>query len=136
MGEVVTIPSQIYDAIVAHAEFCFPEEACGLIAMDDDRGLRMAYATTNVDRSSVKFTVSPKEHFGAIRHAERHGWTVAGSFHSHPESAGFPSARDIEGALDPDWLYVIVGLGDELPDLRGYRIRDYQVDEVALRRLS
>jgi len=108
MAEVLVVPGQIRDAIVAHARFCFPEEACGLIAVDEDHELRMAYATTNVDRSAVRFTVSPTEHFGAIRHAERHGWTISGSFHSHPESAGFPSARDIEGALDPDWLYMIV----------------------------
>ncbi len=136
MDEVLDLPGQIYEAILAHAQFCFPEEACGLIAVDSDQELRMAYATTNVDRSRVRFTVSASEHFGAIRHAERQGWSIAGSFHSHPDSAGFPSARDIDGALDPDWLYVIVGLGDELPDLRGYRIRDYQVSEVVFRRPS
>ena len=133
MSEMVPIPSQIYDAMVAHAQFCLPEEACGLIALDEDQVLRMVYATTNVDRSRVRFTVSPGEHFGAIQHAERQGWTIAGSFHSHPQSAPFPSARDIAGALDPDWLYVIVGLGDDHPEMRGFRIRDYQVSEVALR---
>lgn len=133
MSEMLAIPGQIHEAIVTHARFCYPEEACGLIAFDADHRLRMAYATTNVDRSRVRFTVSPGEHYGAIRHAERQGWAIAGSFHSHPESAAFPSARDIEGALDPEWLYVIVGLGDDLPELRGFRIHDYQVSEVALR---
>ena len=130
--EKVGINVEMRDAMVAHAGFCFPEEACGLIAVDADNLPRMVYTTTNVDRSRVKFTVSPKEHYGAIRHAESRGWTIGGSFHSHPDSSAFPSARDIDGALDPDWLYVIVGLGDGAPEVRGFRIRDYQVVEVAL----
>jgi proteasome lid subunit RPN8/RPN11 len=129
--EQVPINVQMHEAMVSHARFCLPEEACGLIAMDSDNLPRMVYAMTNVDRSPSRFTVSPKEHFGAIRHAESRGWTISGSFHSHPESAAFPSARDIDGALDPEWLYVIVGLGDGAPEVRGFRIRDYEVAEVA-----
>lgn len=131
MLEQVVIDSEIHEAMVNHAQFCFPEEACGLIAVDEENRPRMVYATTNVERSRVRFTVSPREHYGAIRHAESHGWTIAGSFHSHPDSSAFPSSRDIDGALDPAWLYVIVGLGNGAPDVRGFRIRDYQVDEVA-----
>ena len=124
---------QIREAMVAHAQFCLPEEACGLIAIDGDGQIRMAYPATNVDRSRVRFTVSPREHYGAIRHAESRGWLIGGSFHSHPESAAFPSARDVEGALDPAWLYVVVGMFNGYPEIRGFRIREYMVDEVALR---
>ncbi len=136
MTEQVLIPSQVRQAMVAHAQFCYPQEACGLIAVDTDLRMRMVYATTNVDRSRVKFTVAPREHYGAIRHAESMGWTIGGSFHSHPESAAFPSARDIEGALDPTWLYFVVGMNNGYPDVRGFRIRQYQVDEVALREIT
>lgn len=131
-SEQVNIPEQIHAAMIAHAEFCLPEEACGLMAFDDADTLRMVYATTNLDRSEVRFTVAPEEHFGAIRHAESCGWRIGGSFHSHPESAAFPSARDIAGALDPGWLYVVVGLANGVPEVRGYRIRDYAVSEVSL----
>jgi len=133
--EQIAIPGQIHEALLAHARFCAPEEACGLVAVDAAGRLRMAYPTTNVERSRVRFTVSPKEHFGAIRHAERHGWSIGGSFHSHPDSAAFPSARDIEGALDPEWLYLVVGMSNGYPELRGFRIREYMVHEVALREL-
>jgi len=132
-SEQVDIPSQIRMAVVAHARFCMPEEACGLLAVDRAGGLKMAYATTNVERSRVRFTVAPGEHYGAIRSAEARGWVIGGSFHSHPESAAFPSATDISGALDSSWLYLVVGMGDEFPDLRGFRIREMMVDEVVLR---
>ena len=117
--ERLKLPAQIHRAVVAHARFCLPEEACGLLATDETGQLR-------------RFTIAPREHFGAIRHAENNGWVIGGSFHSHPESAAFPSARDIDGALDPDWLYLVVGLGNGLPDVRGYRIRGAKVAEVFL----
>jgi proteasome lid subunit RPN8/RPN11 len=131
--EQIDFPSQIRRAVIAHAEFCLPEEACGLLAVDRDGRLRMAYATTNVDRSSVRFTVAPTEHYGAIRNAEGRGWAIGGSFHSHPDSGAFPSARDIGGALDAAWLYVVVGMDGRYPEVRGFRISGMRVDEVALR---
>lgn len=130
--EEVALPRQVSEAIIAHARFCDPEEACGLLAANGDGAIRMVYATTNVDHSKVRFTVAPHEHFGAIRHAEHHGWSITGSFHSHPQSSAFPSSRDIAGALDPTWLYLIVGMGEGEPELRGFRIRDSLISEVAL----
>jgi proteasome lid subunit RPN8/RPN11 len=119
--------------MVSHARACLPEEACGLIAVDGEGRITHVYPVTNVDRSRVRFTVSPREHYAAIRDAENRGWEIGGSFHSHPESAAFPSARDVEGALDPTWLYFVVGMANGYPEIRGFRIRDYIVNEVALR---
>lgn len=115
------LPTEVMEAIVAHTGWCAPEEACGLLALDSGHSVRMAYALSNVDRSPYRFTVAPEEHFGAIRHAERNGWHIGGSFHSHPAAPPVPSERDIAGALDPDWLYVIAGPAPD-PVLRTYRI--------------
>ncbi len=127
--ERVVIPRSIRDAVVQHADFCMPYEACGLLASDSD-GLRMAFALTNVERSAVAYTVSPDEHFGAIQFADKNGLTISGSFHSHVASPPYPSATDVAGALDPEWLYLI--LGEPASDLRGYRIRDGAVRELRL----
>ena len=41
-----------------------------------------------------------------------------------------PSATDVAKALEPEWVYVIVGLADEeRPMVKGYRIVDGTVDE-------
>ncbi len=93
----------------------------------------MAYCLTNSERSMYRFTVAPAEHFGAWRHAERNGWHLSGSFHSHPASPPVPSGPDIEGALDPSWVYLIAGPADtDEMDIRGYRIRDGSAHEIAL----
>lgn len=126
------LPTQICDAMVAHARFVHPEEACGLLAADASGRLRMVYCLTNRDRSPRRFTVDPTEHFHAMRHAERNGWELAGSFHSHPASRPYPSPTDVAGALDPEWLYVIVGMETpQHPEIRAFRISNGRVTEEA-----
>jgi proteasome lid subunit RPN8/RPN11 len=124
-------PGEMVAAMVAHARFAAPEEACGLLAADPSGQWRMVYCLTNRESSPYRFTVDPNEHYRAMRHAERNGWEIAGVFHSHPKSAATPSATDVAGALDPDWLYVIVSLQrPDVPEVRSFRIRDGVVEAV------
>lgn len=127
------VPILIYEAMVAHARFEFPNEACGLLAADETGALRMCYSLTNTESSQVSYTVDPTEHFRSLQHAERNGWELVGAFHSHTRSAAFPSSTDRRQALEPDWLYVIVGMVESTdPEVRAYRIRDGVVAEEAL----
>jgi len=128
------LPPQIREAMIAHARFCAPEEACGFLATDTEGRLRFAYCLTNVEASPTRFTVEPTEHFRALQHAESRGWELGGVFHSHPVGPAFPSKTDIESALEPDWLYVIVGLGrpEGGPEVRAFRISHGRVEEVSL----
>jgi proteasome lid subunit RPN8/RPN11 len=132
------LPEPIRQAIETHARWAFPQEACGLIASDGDGDLRMAYCLTNIEQDPNRYTVDPAEHFAAQRHAERNGWQIAGAFHSHPRSAAIPSAHDVAGALDPNWIYLIAGpVGEQVP-INAFRIRsgivtDLEIEERALR---
>ena len=104
------MPEQVRDAMIAHARFCYPEEACGLLACDPDGRVRMVYALTNAEHSPVAYTVDPAEHLKAMRHAERNGWELAGVFHSHTHSPAYPSPTDVARAVEPDWVYVLVSI--------------------------
>lgn len=118
---------------MAHARFAYPREACGLLASDSAGRLRMAYCLTNSEQSTHRFTVAPDEHFGALRHAERNGWRITGAFHSHPTSAPSPSAADVAGALDPEWIHVIAGPVDPGPiRLEAYRIASGHVEWIEM----
>ncbi len=93
----------------------------------------MVYCLTNEEHSESAYTIEPVEHFGALQHAERQGWELAGAFHSHPHSSPYPSATDLRLAAEPDWLYVIVGLADpERPLVRGFRLVGGNVEEIRL----
>ena len=123
-------PDQIRQAIESHARWVYPNEACGLIAVDADGDMRMAYCLTNIEDDSSRFTVDPVEHFHAQSHAERCGWQIGGSFHSHPHSVAFPSGQDVAAALDPTWVYVIAGPVTDAIPVRGFRIRAGAVSEI------
>jgi proteasome lid subunit RPN8/RPN11 len=120
------------EAMLVHARNCHPEEACGLLAMDPEDRVRMVYPLTNAEHSESAYTVEPTEHFGALRHAESRGWEIRGAFHSHPHSDAYPSATDIELAVSPNWLYVLVGMNGSRPELRGFRIVGGVVGEESL----
>ncbi|HLE39032.1 MAG TPA: M67 family metallopeptidase [Acidimicrobiia bacterium] len=126
---MVRLPRDVQEAVIAHSVAALPEEACGLLAVDAGGEVRVAYCLGNVERSSTRFTVDPDGHFAALCHAEGNGWQIGGAFHSHPRSAAAPSRTDVAGALDPDWVYLIVGLGGGTSEVRGWRIRGGEVIE-------
>lgn len=127
------LPAEMRRAMVAHAVFSLPGEACGLLAADADGRLRLAYCLSNATPSPTAYTLDPGEHFRAMRHAEAQGWHLAGVFHSHPRGRAYPSPTDVAQALEPDWLYVVVGLANPaLPEVRGFWIREGRVEEEAL----
>ncbi|MGI9611244.1 MAG: M67 family metallopeptidase [Acidimicrobiia bacterium] len=120
------------EAMIAHAEFCWPNEACGLIAADGSDAT-MVYCLTNLDESPYRFTLDPAEHYAAWRHATDRGWRIAGSFHSHPSSAASMSQTDVDGALDPDWIYVVVGPVRPGPAVaKAYSVRHGEALELKL----
>ena len=127
----IEVPAQIVDAMIAHSRFTYPEEACGLVAADGGGRLRMVYCLTNSARSETAYTIEPTEHFRALQHAERRGWSLVGAFHSHPHSPPFPSATDLRLAAEPDWIYFIVG-SDDQNEVRGFRLRDGIVREITM----
>jgi proteasome lid subunit RPN8/RPN11 len=131
----VEIPAQIYEAMISHSRFTYPEEGCGLLAADQTGRLRMVYCLTNAERSESSYTIEPTEHFRALQHAESRGWELVGAFHSHPHSPAFPSVTDLRLAAEPDWIYLVIGLSGP-PELRGFHLRGGTVDEVVLRILD
>lgn len=129
---VIELPRQIHEALLAHSRFSAPNEACGLLAVDAGAAIRMAYCLTNVKASPTRFTIAPSEHLGALRHAERNGWSIGGSFHSHPTAEPYPSRRDIAGALDPEWVHFIAGPAQRSV-VRAFRIVDSRVTELPIK---
>lgn len=123
------LPATAREAMIAHARFEAPNEACGLLAADDDGLVREVYCLTNAEASPKAYSLDPTEHFRSLRHAEERGWHLAGVFHSHPNGPAQPSPSDVAQALEPEWVYVIVTLDGAL---RGFRIRHGVVSEEPL----
>jgi [CysO sulfur-carrier protein]-S-L-cysteine hydrolase len=68
--------------------------------------------------------------FQAIEDA---GYELGAIYHSHTRSAPIPSQTDVNLAKWwPEPLWVIVGLDNDEPDVRAWRIVDGTVSEAAL----
>jgi proteasome lid subunit RPN8/RPN11 len=129
--EHVLVPPQVADAMFKHAGWSYPEEACGLVAVDGEGHLVFTFCLTNADHAQDRFTITPDEQFGAIRYAESRGLMIGAVFHSHPRSEAFPSEIDIRGGGDPAWLHFIVGpVAGTRPLLRAFRLVDGSATEV------
>jgi proteasome lid subunit RPN8/RPN11 len=115
--------------MIGHCRAALPLEACGLLAARPDGRAAGAYCLTNLDASAVAYTLDPSEHVRALYDAESRGWHLAAVFHSHPAGPAVPSPTDVAKALEPEWLYLIVGMAGREPTVRGFRIVDGAVDE-------
>lgn len=130
--DVVVIPREALRKMIDHARACAPNEACGLVA-ELGGTVTEVYALTNTDASPDRFTLDPSEHFAAVRDAEANGWAIAGAFHSHPSSTPNPSAADLHGGGDPDWVNLIVGVEGGRIAVRAYRYIDGGATAVEIR---
>jgi len=120
------------DEIVAHARDEFPNECCGLIAVEDGRAMKL-FRAANAEASPVRYGLDPREQYAIMMEIERSGWTLGAIYHSHTRSPAYPSQTDVNLAFYPDALYLIVSLQDaDRPELRAYRIVDDQIKQVEL----
>lgn len=126
----LALPANLRAEMVEHCLGAAPNEGCGLFAVDE-REVSKIYTTSNAEASPSAYTIPPGEHFAAISDAESRGWEIGGVFHSHPNGPARPSATDVKSALDPWWVYVVIGLTDA-PEVRAWRIEEGQMTEVVL----
>lgn len=133
---MLRLPARIYTEIVGHCLSGLPDEACGLIAGTPEGDVSSCYPTRNAAASAKLYTVDPRDHLRAERHAEGEGFEIIGVFHSHTHTDAYPSPTDVEQASTPlsnsGWHYVLVSLRDVYPTLRSYRIVDRKVEEESV----
>jgi proteasome lid subunit RPN8/RPN11 len=117
------------DELVAHAREEAPNECCGYLRLRDGSAEEVTRAE-NVYHAPTRFELDGKSLIAA-NELDDEGYGVA-IYHSHPRSPAEPSQTDINVAMYPHWLYLIVSLEGEQPEVRAWRIADGRVDEEAL----
>jgi proteasome lid subunit RPN8/RPN11 len=127
---VFTIEKHYIDQMIAHARREAPIECCGVLGGRDGRALKL-YQATNAEHSRYCYNIEPQELFRINRECEENGWQFLAIYHSHPDSAAYPSPTDVHlAALWPESLYFIVSLlSPENPEVRAFRIRNGEVTE-------
>jgi proteasome lid subunit RPN8/RPN11 len=126
------IPEDLLDKIRTHCRSLYPHEACGLLA-GKGRVVDRIYRMTNIEHSNVSYLMDPAEQFMVMKEMRREGREMVAIYHSHPHSAAYPSARDVELAFYQDSVYVIAGfLSEERLEIRAFEIVDNKVKEIEI----
>lgn len=124
----VIIKRKDYEKIIFHAKSELPNEACGIIAGNDDSDIRTiekVYLLKNIDKSNEHFSIDQKEQLKVIKDIRANGLKLLGNWHSHPESPSRSSDEDIRLAFDKNISYLILSLMDiEKPVLNSFHVEN------------
>lgn len=116
----IRIGRALADEMVAHCEQGRPNEACGILGVNDGMVVKV-FKMTNAAGSPVRYALDPREQFAVYRKIEEEGWELGGVFHSHTHTDAYPSPTDVRLASE-DVPYLIVSLAQPPGDIRAFRI--------------
>jgi proteasome lid subunit RPN8/RPN11 len=115
---VIILAPEHLKQIAAAAEAAYPKECCGLLVgraePSGDRVVVRIVDSPNVAEGGTRdrFEVDPQVRFDVQRALEDGPERIVGHYHSHPNHAAQPSARDLEMAWEPDLVWLIVAVED------------------------
>lgn len=133
---IVRMEYHMYDEIARYAREHLPEEACGLIAGEENENGRLVkkvYFLTNIDHAEDHFTLDPKEQLAAIKDMRANGYKPLGNWHSHPSSPSRPSVEDIRLSFDSNASYMIISLMAENAVINSFHVENGEVTKEDLR---
>ncbi len=117
------LPHTLYQALVAHAQAQWPQEACGLLRGRAGRATEFLPARNVAPHPRTDYQVDPQTLLQALDWEDQ-GDELIAIFHSHPTSPPIPSPVDVAQALYPDSVYLILSLQNrDQPHLQGYFFR-------------
>jgi proteasome lid subunit RPN8/RPN11 len=121
----VVIPEEVRAQLVAHAEAEAPNEACGLVLLEDGRAVRYEPGR-NAAASPYRFELEFDD--PEVWFAEDDGYELA-VFHSHVSAPPRPSRTDVENiGLWEKRPYVILSL--QSGDLAAFTIEDGRITQI------
>lgn len=119
------------DEMVNHAREDVPNECCGLVSAKDGAAVEV-HRAVNAAASPLRYEIDSKDYLRIYNLIDDADLEVGAIYHSHTRSAAYPSQTDINLALWPQALYIIVSLADQEPDVKAFSIVERKVEEVPL----
>ncbi len=128
---MLSIDSEVVEAIIAHARRDHPDEACGVVAgpTGSDRPLRLV-PMVNAERSPTFYRFDSLEQLAVWREMDQRDEEPIVIYHSHTATEAYPSRTDIAYAAEPAAHYVVISTREaDTVEIRSFRIIDGEVTE-------
>lgn len=93
--EIVFLKNHV-DILRKHAKEKEPNESCAILFGKSENArflTKDVFLTNNIEQSPISFTIANDDLIKAYEQAEKNGLEI-GIFHSHPDSAAYPSTTD------------------------------------------
>ncbi|HEY4125745.1 MAG TPA: M67 family metallopeptidase [Rhizomicrobium sp.] len=116
MIATLILPRPLRDQIAREALAAHPSECCGLIEgtyIGDVAEAARCHPTRNLAEGADRFEIDPAQHITLLRTLRDGPNNIVGCYHSHPNGRPEPSPRDLESAVEEDFVWLIAA-GDEL----------------------
>lgn len=128
----LVIPAAILDAMIAHAHSELPNECCGVLAGTNGT-VSEHFSVRNDLASPTAYSTNARDLLNVHRATREAGTDWLAIYHSHPASAAVPSKTDLaENTYGTTVVHIIIGLANQEPDVRGWRLADASFEEVPL----
>jgi proteasome lid subunit RPN8/RPN11 len=104
------LPGRLCARIKAEARAASPRECCGLIeGVAQAEGFRAIalHPSRNLSILQDQFEIDPAAHIAAARSARAKDHGIIGCYHSHPYGDNEPSARDLAGAAQENFVWLV-----------------------------
>jgi [CysO sulfur-carrier protein]-S-L-cysteine hydrolase len=127
------IPRRLTNQLLHLAQLSPDYEICGLVGSKN--GIPCTcYPIDNVaEQPQQKFLLDAKQQIAALRDMRDQDEDLFAIYHSHPKAPAEPSSYDLEAAVYPDALCLIISLNIKgVLEMRGFKIRPQGTQEVVL----
>jgi [CysO sulfur-carrier protein]-S-L-cysteine hydrolase len=108
----LSLNRQYWEKMQNHVSSIYPEEACGLLAGNNNQVLAVI-PVNNILKSRTQFRMDPRDQLTEFLNIEKNNWELLGIYHSHPQGNAYPSETDIAQAYYPDIAYLVWALSEQ-----------------------
>jgi proteasome lid subunit RPN8/RPN11 len=111
---MISIASQPWAEMVAHARAVYPNECCGAMLGRIEDGSKQVTTSVQLDNISqgsqrARYELRPEDLLHADKEARRLGLDLIGIYHSHPDCDAYFSETDLKNSC-PWYSFVVLSI--------------------------
>lgn len=129
----IQIPRKITTQLLHLAQISPDKEICGLIGSKNGFPISCYPVNNAAEQPQQRFLLDAKQQIAAMTIIRERDEQLFAIYHSHPTAPAQPSAADLELAVYPNAVYLIISLNTKgVLEIRGFKLENNNFQEVTL----